>query len=88
MSYYLEEQGVNPHSSFYNGGRIYFSVNVYEGIDSVNRIFIDLCKCFEFDVKVATAKCPVFEDNSSAIQLVNAPKMTPRLKHIRLSLFP
>ena len=27
-------------------------------------IFIDLSKCFEVDVKVAKAKCPLFEDNS------------------------
>ena len=48
------------------------------------RIFIDLSECFEVDVEVATAKCPVFEDNSSAIQLANVPKMTPRLKPIAL----
>ena len=48
------------------------------------RIFIDLSKCFEVDVKVAKAKCPVFEDNSLAIQLANVPKMTARLKHIAL----
>ena len=35
-------------------------------------------------MKVATAKCPVFENNSSAIQLENVPKMTPRSKHIAL----
>ena len=35
-------------------------------------------------MKVAKAKCLVFEDNSSAIQLVNVPKMTPRSKHIAL----
>ena len=50
----------------------------------LRRIFIDISKCFEVDVKVATAKCPVFEDNSSAIQLVNVPKMTPRSKHMAL----
>ena len=47
----------------------------------LKRIFVD---CFEIDVKVAKAKCTVFEDNSSAIQLVNVPKMTPMLKHIDL----
>jgi len=50
----------------------------------LRRIFIDLSKCFEVDVKVATAKCPVFEDNSSAATLANVPKMTPRSKHIAL----
>ena len=35
-------------------------------------------------MKVARAKCNVFEDNSSAIQLANVPKMTPRSKHIAL----
>lgn len=50
----------------------------------LRRIFIDLSKCFEVDVKVATAKCPVFEDNSSAVTLANVPKMTPRSKHIAL----
>ena len=50
----------------------------------LKRIFIDLSNCFEVEVKVARAKCPVFEDNSSAIQLANVPKMTPRSKHIAL----
>ena len=50
----------------------------------LRRIFIDLSKCFEVDVKVATAICPVFEDNSSAVTLANVPKMTPRSKHIAL----
>ena len=50
----------------------------------LRRMFIDLSKCVEVDVKVATAKCPVFEDNSLAIQLANVPKMTPRSKHIAL----
>ena len=35
-------------------------------------------------MKVATAKCPVFKDNSSAVTLANVPKMTPRSKHIAL----
>ena len=35
-------------------------------------------------MKVARAKCPVFEDNILVIQLANVPKMTPRLKHIAL----
>ena len=50
----------------------------------LRQIFINLSKCFEVDVKVATSKYPVFEDNSSAIQLVIVPKMTPRSKHIAL----
>ena len=50
----------------------------------LTRIFVHLSNCFEVDVKVARAKCTVFEDNSSAIQLANVPKMTPRSKHIAL----
>ena len=50
----------------------------------LRRIFIDLSKCFEVDVKVAKAKCPVFEDNSSTMQLANVPKTTPRSKYIVL----
>ena len=46
------------------------------------RIFVDLSKCFEVDVEVARAECSIFEDNSLTIQLANAPKMIPRLKHI------
>ena len=50
----------------------------------LKRIFDDLSNCFKVDVKVARAKCTVFEDNSSAIQLANVPKITPRSKHIAL----
>ena len=50
----------------------------------LKRIFIDLSKCFEVDVKVARAKCPVFEDNNLAIQLANVPKMTLRSKRIAI----
>ena len=47
-------------------------------------IFVDLSNCFEVDVKVARAKCTVFEGNSSVIHLSNVAKMTPRSKHIVL----
>ena len=50
----------------------------------LKRIFVDPSNCFEADVKVPRAKFTVFEDNSSAIQLANVPKMTPRSKHIAL----
>ena len=48
----------------------------------LRRISIDLSNCFEVDMKVAKARYMVFEDSSSAIQLANRPKMTPRSKHI------
>ena len=50
----------------------------------LKRIFDDLSNCFKVDVKVARAKCTVFGDNSSAIQLANVPKMTPTSNHIAL----
>ena len=63
----------------------YISLSMYmRELILLRWIFIDLSKCFEVDVKVATATCPVFEDNSSAIQLANVPKMTPTSNHIAL----
>ena len=50
----------------------------------LKQIFINLSNCFEVEVKVARAKCTVFEDNSQEIQLGNVPTMTPRSKHIAL----
>ena len=50
----------------------------------LKRIVVDISNCLEVDVKFARAKCTVFEDNSSAIQLANVPKMTPRSKDIAL----
>ena len=70
----MEEQAPNSHSNFYDGAE-YISLSMcMRELIPLRRIFIDLSKCFEVDVKVATAKCPVFEDNSSAVTLANVPR--------------
>ena len=69
VSYHLEEQASNSHSGFYDGDRLYISLSMcMRELIPLRRIFINLSKCFEVDVKVATVKRPVFEDNSSVIR--------------------
>ena len=41
-------------------------------------------KCPEISWARPMVKCKVFEDNSGALELANAPKMRPRTKHIEI----
>lgn len=44
----------------------------------------ELQEILEFTSTVPTVHCTVFEDNKGCIDLVNAPRMRPRTKHIAL----
>ena len=44
----------------------------------------ELQEILEFTSETPTVHCTVFEDNKGCIDLVNAPRMRPRTKHIAL----
>ena len=48
----------------------------------------ELKKVFPSKQEVPTIHCTVFEDNRGCIELVKAPRMRPRTKHIGLKYHP
>jgi hypothetical protein len=77
-------KNLDGNSPFYHRSRIYIPFYIFKRLDSNAGYSQELCSTFQLAITTALTHSTVFEDNKVCVDLIAAPTMRPRTRHIAI----